>query len=280
MVNFVKAINILIVFFSSFLMFSCGTKETSLFAFRSMNAKTGLYGKNEFNKDWNNPKWEHGISQGLVYIVEGGDPSHQKALRVLFPKGSYSNSSVPGKIQWIVDLAKGFNEIYFSYDIKFDKDFDFVKGGKIHGLAGGKRNSGGNKPNGLDGWSSRVIWFSQGKLGQYVYHPDQPSNYGEIFKYTINGEDVVAEKGKWYRIVNRVAMNTPKKRDGVVQAWVDDQLVLDIRNLRFRDTDSMNIDTFYFTTFFGGDGEEWAAVKDEFIYFDNFRISTVPITGH
>jgi hypothetical protein len=195
-------------------------------------------------------------------------------LRVLYPKGSYSDSAGPNRAQWIVDLPKGYGEIYFAYDIKFDKAFDFVKGGKLHGIAGGTRNSGGKKPSGADGFSCRVVWLPEGRLGQYVYHPDQPSKYGQVFKYEVDGRDLVLERDRWYRITNRVVMNNPKEHDGIVQAWVDGKLVLDMRNIRFRNVDSIKIDSFYFTTFFGGSDKTWATVKDEYIYFDNFIIST------
>jgi len=271
---------LLILLILTLLCFSCGTKEARFFSFHSLSAKTGPYGRADLDRDWNAPKWENGVSQGLVSIVDDSDERHRKAMRVLFPKGSYSNSTTPGKTQWIVELGKGFDEVYCAYDVKFGNEFNFVKGGKIHGLAGGKRNAGGRKPNGLDGWSSRVVWLADGKLGQYVYHPDQTSNYGQVFKYTLNGDDVVVEQGRWYNIVNRVVMNTPKKHDGVVQAWVDDKLVLDIRNIRFRDTDSIRIDSFYFTTFFGGDDETWAASRDEHIFFDNFVINPSPRIPH
>ncbi|OPY65288.1 MAG: hypothetical protein A4E63_03044 [Syntrophorhabdus sp. PtaU1.Bin050] len=272
-----RLLNVFILLSVPYVLLGCSTGKTEFFTFQPSNARSGSYGKTDLSRDWNNPKWENGITQGLVSIVEVNDPNRSRALKVLFPKGSYSNSSIPGKIQWVLDFAKGLNEVYFAYDIKFDSNFNFVKGGKLHGLAGGKRNTGGKKPDGLDGWSSRVIWLSQGKLGQYVYNPDQPTNYGQIFKYTANGEDIVAKQGKWYRIINRVVMNTPRKHDGIVQAWVNGELVLDIRDLRFRDTDAMSIDSFLFSTFFGGDDETWAAAKDESIYFDNFLISTSPL---
>jgi hypothetical protein len=255
----------------------CTTGEKALFSFNAGNAKTGPYLVSDLNRDWEKPSWENGVSQGLVSIVDEGTPEHAKALRVFYPKGSYSDSSIPGKIQWILKFRKAYDELYFAYDVKFDRDFDFVKSGKLPGFVGGKHNSGGDKPNGRDGWSSRVVWLRGGEMGQYIYHPDQPDKWGQVFKYTTEGRNVVIERGRWHRIVNRIVMNTPTKQDGIVQAWMDGKLVLDIRNLRFRDIDSIGIDSFYFTTFFGGDDVTWAASKDEYTYFDKFLISASPI---
>ena len=252
-------------------------KDNILFSFSAADSKTDLYSKEELGRQWNNPRWENGVSQGLASIVESGDPNRPKSLRVLYPRDGYSDSSIPAKTQWVVKLPEKYDELYFSYDIKFDKTFDFVKGGKLHGFAGGTHNSGGTKPSGTDGFTSRVVWLPEGRLGQYVYHPDQPDKYGQVFKYTINGEDFVVERDCWYKIVNRVVMNRPKEHDGIVQAWIDGNLVLDIRNLRFRDIDSLAIDSFYFTTFFGGADASFAPAKDEYIYFDNFIIAVKPL---
>ena len=65
------------------------------------------------------------------------------------------------------------------------------------------------------------------------------------------------------------------QHDGVVQAWLDDDLVLDVNNIRFRDVETFAIDGFYFSTFFGGSGDQWNTAKDEVAFFDDFRI-TVP----
>jgi len=51
-----------------------------------------------------------------------------------------------------------------TYDIAFDENFDFVKGGKLPGLRGGANNGceGGSQPNGTDCWSTRLMWRKNG----------------------------------------------------------------------------------------------------------------------
>jgi len=57
-------------------------------------------------------------------------------------------------------------------------------------------------------------------------------------------------------------------------------LALDAQGLRFRASGAtFGIDALYFSTFFGGSTADWAATKDEYVYFDDFVISTSPI-GH
>jgi len=64
-------------------------------------------------------------------------------------------------------------------------------------------------------------------------------------------------------------------RDGELRIWLDDQLVLDCNNIRFRDISELGIDSLIFSTFFGGNTPESSAhPHDETIYFDDFIIRT------
>jgi hypothetical protein len=73
-------------------------------------------------------------------------------------------------------------------------------------------------------------------------------------------------------VVHQVTINTPNKRDGSLQAFFDDHLVLKLNNLRFRNTKNFSIDGFVFSTFFGGGDASWETTARETIYFDNFQI--------
>ena len=74
-------------------------------------------------------------------------------------------------------------------------------------------------------------------------------------------------------------MNTPGVADGVLQAWVDGELVLDVDDFLYRTADyDYGVDAMYFSTFFGGSSNDWAPTKDEHIDFDDFVICEGPIT--
>jgi len=234
----------------------------------------GPYRMEDFRKDWNKPRGGGGIAEGRATLVEGSEAYKGRSLRVLYPKGAVG--PMDAGAQWRLTFDRGYNELYLAYRVKFDKDFNFVKGGKIPGLVGGKANSGGHPPDGTDGWSARMMWGRDGRVVQYVYHPDQKGKYGESLHYDIGGRRQF-KPGVWHAVEHRIVMNTPGKHDGVIQAWFDGTLALDKRDLRFRDVDTFAIDQFAFSTFFGGDNATWAPVKDEAIYFDDFVISTEPI---
>jgi hypothetical protein len=212
-----------------------------------------------------------GVREGRASIVDGGDAREGRSLRILYPRGGVS--SQPSGAQWKMSVGARYDDLYCGYDVRFAPDFDFVKGGKLPGLAGGRANSGGEKPTGRDGWSARMMWRTGGAVVQYVYHPDQPTEYGEDFDWNLGGQRVF-RPGTWHRVEHRIVMNRPGQRDGVVQGWFDGALALDRRNVRFRDVETFAIDLFYFSTFFGGSDPTWAPAKDERIDFDLFVVAT------
>ena len=156
-------------------------------------------------------------------------------------------------------------------------------------MIGGEGNVGGDVPDGTDGFSARMMWRTDGSSGsslsrdkanivQYVYHPDQPGQFGEDFRWDDGSTSEWAEfeSDRWYHLRHRVVMNTPGLSDGVIMAWLDGEQVLSVDDIRFRDVASLQIDQMYFSTFFGGGSSEWATSKDEVAYFDDFRITSVP----
>jgi hypothetical protein len=227
---------------------------------------TGGYTLSLLNNDWNSPPWENGVSEGRVSIVSDQNAYSGKSMRVFYPEGW--NTAGQGA-QWILDFDESYNELYVSYRVKFSDNFDFVKGGKLPGFTGGTANTGSNKPDGTDGWSTRVTWREDGAITMYVYHPDQQTEFGEHFSWTHT-----FVPGVWHTIEARILMNTPGQYDGIIQAWLDGIQSLNVTNMRFRDVSSFAVDSLRFSTFFGGGNSTYAPTKDEFIYFDDFVIST------
>jgi hypothetical protein len=225
-----------------------------------------------------------------VKVVDRGE-NYGKAIKVKYPKGKLR--SLKSGASWHWKSFGKHKDIYLSYWVKFKSDFVFKRGGKLHGLCGGKGNTGGKKPTGHDGWSSRVHWGPGNKIKQYVYHKDQAGNYGQSIYWVKNPEPIVIEPGKsidrnegdeirfttgvWHYIVTRVVVNDVGKRNGLVQSWLDGDLVLNAHGFEFRDTfcsdKNLLIDDMYFSTFFGGNSKLYKPDKIEYAYFDDFRVS-------
>ena len=69
-------------------------------------------------------------------------------------------------------------------------------------------------------------------------------------------------------------MNTPGFSDGILQSWFDGVMALDRDDIRYRDINELTLDALYFSTFFGGSGDDWAPTDNEYADFDDFIITT------
>jgi len=242
------------------------------------SAVDGLYQSDQLNESWNKPFWHLGFDQGRVQIVS--DATRGQTMQVTFPAGAYGSngaSAFLSDVQFGMELPKTYDELYLSYDMKFDDDFEFVLGGKLPGLCGANSdsaltegcNTGGGKPNGYDGWSARGMWRVDGALEHYTYHAGQQNYWADSLLWNVK-----AKRGTWHRVQHRVVLNTVGARDGILEAWVDGKKVLSNKQLEYRKTESVGINLFYFSTFFGGNDSSWAPKTDQILYFDNFVIST------
>ena len=161
------------------------------------------------------------------------------------------------------------------YLVRFEKDFDFVKGGKLPGLCGGPKTiTGGDKVTGEEGWSARIMWRKEGRGQAYVYHMNQPSKYGDEFDFP---EAFRFTPGQTMQLRIRVTMNTVGKRDGTLQVWVkpaDDAketLVVDMTDMQWRSVASIGADSILFNTFHGGGDKSWAPTRDCHARFGSFE---------
>ena len=223
--------------------------------------ETGPYTDTQVRADWAGLKWS-GLKD-RAEIAACTEADRGKCLRVHYPKGAVGPGDGGG--QFLVGLPPR-DEYWLEYWVKFEDGFDFRKGGKLPGLCGGDCNTGGRKPIG-DGWSARFMWRQKGKLIVYLYHMDQKGKWGD--QLALN---CAAETGRWYRLTQRVKVNTPDQRNGELEVLVDGKQVLLRTDIRFRKGEQAPADHFYFSTFHGGGSADWAPKQDSFVRFDNIRI--------
>ncbi len=246
------------------------------------------YTRKSLKNEWNGAIISFGVDEGRAGVINF---ENNKVLNILYPKNQIGGGS---GAQWLAHLTKKDNthykELYLSYKVYFPEDFDFYKdspqdwyGSKLPGLAGGSHPSGCNPRD--DGYSARIVWKKHPKgdyteqtakpvLMQYLYHPGQTSRCGEDHYYiSEDGKYIELEKGKWYAIENRVVMNEPGKNNGIIQAWVNEELYLNLTDLNLTDG-TFGTSYLMFSTFFGGSTQDWAPPKDENVYFDEIIVST------
>jgi hypothetical protein len=142
-------------------------------------------------------------------------------------------------------------EFSLNYDVRFEPGFQFVKGGKLHGLGPENRITGG-RPIVPEGWSARVTFKDGGEAKLYTYHQDMKGQYGD------RGEVIRPfrfETGQYYSVSLHVRVNDPPEAsNGFSRLYVDGQLIEKHENLRLRGRggDDTLVNDFLFTTFHGG----------------------------
>ncbi len=230
----------------------------------------------DFSGDWQ-AQWnvrQKGAwgEENFEVLSTGGEPG---VLRVHYPKGSAAPSvsrkeGVPlGGGQFYAGLdVPPQDSLRLSYDLRFADNFDFVKGGKLPGLFGGAGASGGNIPDGTDGFSTRLMWRREGQGEVYAYLPTS-KGYGD----SIGRGAWTFTPSQWHTVEQEVVLNQPGQSDGQVRVWLDGNLVLQDSGLMFRTTDDLQLDGIFFSTFFGGGDRSWSTPKDTHIDFANFSVS-------
>ncbi|MEV5412774.1 polysaccharide lyase [Thermopolyspora sp. NPDC052614] len=214
-----------------------------------------------------------------AYVLPSDDPRFREILRVLFPAGSASrkasreDGTPEGGAQLYLPFADGpADAVRLTYHVRFPDGFAFVKGGKLPGLFGGTRTSGGRIPDGSDGLSTRYMWRRAGAGEVYAYLPtshDHGTSLGRgAWTYPT---------GRWIRLEQDVRLNTPGKADGSITVRLDGRQVFRADALTFRTTGDLRIDGVFFSTFFGGDDASWSSPSDQHIDFAGFE--TAPVGG-
>lgn len=264
---------------------------TSIYSVDFESNPVGEYPRTLLYQDWGSTlKSVNGFVGDLydnVSRVATVTADNNKYISVKYPAGSCGSKDTDGcgkgsGAQWLMPLDRNYEELYLSYRVKFINGFNFVLGGKLPGLTASRNPvtttppTGGIKPGECDGFSARYMWKSNGIAETYLYSPAQPGNYGEdILWQNPNGTPVQFIPNRWYVITQRLVMNTPGQPDGILEVWLDGVKVQRKTNVFYRGAacPTMGVNQFYFSTIFGGNDPSWAAVKDEYVYFDDFVIS-------
>ncbi|AWF80844.1 hypothetical protein BTJ40_08525 [Microbulbifer sp. A4B17] len=185
-----------------------------------------------------------------------------EAKYIPFEKGSE-------RITKLIQLTKSVSAATLAYDVKFHRDFEFVKGGKLHGLAGGVKASG-CQPVNPKGWSVRVMFGAEGKVSLYTYHQDRAGRCGDEYE---GDAGFRFERDTWYRVELFVQLNSDANNtDGYILLFINGEGVVEKRGLRLSGIDRVAIDKFQFSTFHGGSNAKWSPSKKVYAYFDNISV--------
>ncbi len=156
-----------------------------------------------------------------------------------------------------------------SFDVFFPDDFDWGKGGKLHGLSGSEPVTGGSQSK--SGWSARVSFYEGGRCALYFYEPQR----GMVFGSAVKSDYDCFEHSRWHHVSLKVRL-LGGGRDEIILS-VDD-VVVEATNLRLVDhlSESLFISKFLFSTFHGGNNPSYTPCCPdeayETVYFKNFEV--------
>ncbi|KAL0064085.1 hypothetical protein AAF712_008945 [Marasmius tenuissimus] len=213
-------------------------------------------------------------------------PTH--AFEAFYPKGSVSPSApIPGGFGFYMsgppELVTG-REAVASYRVMFEKDWEWVKGGKLPGIFGGVGDlaykcSGGRQDDRCKCFDIRLMWRQGGAGELYTYLPQTENNNTRLlavpplsranndYGYSVGRGSFSFVKGRWMCISLRVKMNCIGQEDGELELVVDGRSVICVHGVTLRDSEESIIMGMHFQTFFGGHGDDWASPKDQRAWF-------------
>lgn len=202
-------------------------------------------------------------------------------LRTELTKGTIRSDGYNGAVI-DVPLPRQYDKACMSYNIKFDADFDWSLGGKLPGLEGVEPGVAPSAPSGghptSAGWSGRLMWLGpkayswagpSNMVVSYMYHPGQASEYGDNVRWN---KSFVA--GRWHTVKQCYAMNTVGQKNGVLQAWMDGSLVVNLHDFVYRTRSDVHINYVAWELFRGGNTLAWAGSRTGYVDIDNVQITS------
>ena len=189
------------------------------------------------------------------------------------------------------------NELYFLYELSFNADYDFAKGGKLPGLGGFNLSDANEvKPTGCraegqqadTGFSLRSMFKEDGAAILYAYHQNNPNlalpendgKYacGEEISYQHNGKPFSFQKTKTYLVEQYVKMNDANQANGIVAIHVNGFKVLEKTDMVFSENGQYSINQLFIDIWHGGSTNDWAPSVDSILVIDNVLLSNAPLT--
>lgn len=205
--------------------------------------------------------------------IVGADSQYPAVIQVMFPEGSYSpaaDDAPRGGAGFHVALPgrPKVESACLRYAVQFPAGFEWVKGGKLPGLYGGRPPSGGGDVQGDDGFSVRYMWREAGAGEAYAYIVNKPDDFG----VSIGRGSWQFPAGTWTVLEQEIVLNDPSQANGTLRIWVDGRQVIEQNDIVYRTADSLTIDGLMFSTFFGGGDKSWATPMKQEIRFSDFEI--------
>ncbi|MEZ6067062.1 MAG: hypothetical protein R3B90_15485 [Planctomycetaceae bacterium] len=173
-------------------------------------------------------------------------------------------------------LLQSATECTLCYDVQFQPGFQFVNGGRLHGIGPDNRVAG-EASNDPDAWCARVRFRGDGTLQTSLFHQDQRQTAGDR---GVKVKDFPLLPGRFYAVSLHVKLNDPEEANGFTRLYVNGTLVEERTEIRFREVggEKTEIRHLMFNTFHDGHTRESAPRNPDGSYrqcravFDNLAV--------
>jgi hypothetical protein len=195
----------------------------------------------------------------------------------------HSNPSGNNGATLFIPLSKTVEQACVAYDIRFSSGFDWSLGGKLPGLEGVAPGvspgypTGGNRA-GDQGWSGRMMWLGPKAYSwagpdnmavSYMYNPQQSGDYGDDVRW-----NMAFVQGTWHAVEVCYKMNTVGLSNGLLQAWMDGQQVVNDTAYTYRTRSDVAVSHLLWHIFRGGKTSDWAGSTTGYVDIDNFTVTS------
>jgi hypothetical protein len=220
-------------------------------------------------------------------LVDDPKGSNEKVLKIRYPEGSYAGVPGTGTGFYVYPFGKDvqFTVATFEFDLLFPENFDWVKGGKLPGLFGGRSKCTGGD-DAIDCYSARFMWGINGHGYPYLYIPKDAPHLPEFCELTnyidcnrkwgfnFNESSNFFVTGKWMHIKEHIELNTVNEPNGKLKVWVDGVLKDDYDKIIWRVDNQVFTLGFQIESFFGGSSDSsWATPIEQYSYFKGFKFN-------
>jgi len=249
-------------------------------------SEAGLAGRNDilFFCDFEGTNWTKYFSPGTrrnygedkkLWYSKKPDPVLHGlgAARSFHQKGQHGAGGVTHY------LKDGHTEIYQRVYLYFPEDFEIRPSNGIKlvwfwAYQPGKEYTvgAGRRPNGTDKFSCHIVVERDWSLAFYCYHMDQRGGYGDTRRFRKNG-GARLKKGEWNCIELGVKVNDVGEKNGELKGWFNGELKGEMKDLRLRAAEPLQIRRCSVTMYFGGAGPVNASPQDQYAYYDNYVIA-------
>jgi len=207
---------------------------------------------------------------------------HSGLVALKLTAAARNDSTASAKVNtWFMP---GYDQLYYRFYAKFAEDFNqgnfmhwcFV-GGNHRDNQWSSMGKAGQKPVGQDFFSSMFEpardngkYPPPGAMGFSSAYPDMPVS-GDGNYWTIGFRPLVPfviERGRWYCLEFMIKLNTVGEKNGEQAFWVDGVKIFHLRNMRWRDSELLKLNSFWFNVYIH------ESRQDNTCWYDDLVIST------